>query len=71
MMIMFVLFADPGDDDDIGIDLDLVDGTTVLSKLIIVGCVYILYAVGFYRIARRFAREFNLAVWWSKLRPPN
>ena len=41
MIIMFVSLADPGDDDDIGIDLDLVDVTTVLSKLIIVGCVYI------------------------------
>ena len=30
MMIIIVLFTDPGDDDDIGIDLDLVDGTTVL-----------------------------------------
>ena len=40
MMIMFVSYADPGDDDDIGIDLDS-DRTTVLSKLIIVGCVYI------------------------------
>ena len=48
--MIIVLFAGPGHDDDIGIDLDLVDETTVLSKLIIVGCVYILYAVGLYRI---------------------
>ena len=62
MMIIIVSFSDPGDDDDIGIGLDLVDGTTVLSKLIIVGCVYILYAVGLYHTDRRFDREFNLAV---------
>ena len=34
-ILLRILFSDHVDDDDIGIDLDLVDGTSILSKWIL------------------------------------